>query len=122
MRKPWHEYFLDIADVVASRSTCDRAHVGAVLVRDKRIVACGYNGSPPGEPHCDDVGHLMIDHHCRRTIHAECNAIDQCKQQGIPTEGLNIYVSHKPCPDCTKELQKAGIVITFYRREYGSDS
>src|SRR5690349_1035987 len=74
-RPTWDEYFLDIAFSVAERSTCDRAHVGAVLVRDRRILATGYNGSPAGLPHCDEVGHLLIDGHCVRTLHAEQNAI-----------------------------------------------
>ena len=74
-RASWDEYFMNIARVVSTRSTCDRKHVGAVIVRDKTILSTGYNGSIRGLPHCDEVGHLMEDGHCVRTIHAEANAI-----------------------------------------------
>jgi dCMP deaminase len=119
MRKPWNEYFLDIADMVATRSTCDRANVGAVIVRDKRILATGYNGSISGEPHCDDEGHLIENGHCIRTIHAEVNALAQCARFGISTENASIYVSHKPCRICERLIKASGISDVIYRREYG---
>jgi dCMP deaminase len=77
MRPEWDIYFMKIAHVVALRSTCDRAFVGTVMVLDKRILTTGFNGSPAGLPHCDEAGHLMVEGHCVRTIHAEANAIIQ---------------------------------------------
>ena len=117
-RPTWDEYFLDIAFSVAERSTCDRAHVGAVLVRDKRILATGYNGSPAGLPHCDEVGHLMVDGHCVRTLHAEQNAIIQCALHGVSSEGATAYVTHQPCLTCAKMLINAGIERVVYAGSY----
>jgi dCMP deaminase len=117
-RPTWDEYFLDIAFSVAERSTCDRAHVGAVLVRDKRILATGYNGSPAGLPHCDEVGHLMVDGHCVRTLHAEQNAIIQAALHGISSEGATAYVTHQPCLTCAKMLINAGIRRVVYSGNY----
>ena len=74
-RKNWNEYFMDIAELIATRATCDRKHVGAVIVKGRRILATGYNGSVSGGDHCTEVGHLMVDGHCLRTVHAEVNAI-----------------------------------------------
>lgn len=117
-RPTWDEYFLDIAFSVAERSTCDRAHVGSVLVRDKRILATGYNGSPAGLPHCDEVGHLIVDGHCVRTLHAEQNAIIQAALHGISTEGATAYVTHQPCLTCAKMLINAGIQRVVYAGNY----
>ena len=75
MRPDWDSYFMKIAYAVSERSTCDRAFVGCVLVTDKRILTTGFNGSPKGQDHCDEIGHLIVDGHCVRTIHAETNAI-----------------------------------------------
>jgi dCMP deaminase len=117
-RPTWDEYFLDIAFSVAERSTCDRAHVGAVLVRDKRILATGYNGSPAGLPHCDEVGHLMVDGHCVRTLHAEQNAIIQAALHGVSSEGATAYVTHQPCLTCAKMLINAGVKRVVYAGSY----
>lgn len=117
-RPSWDEYFLDIAFSVAERSTCDRAHVGAVLVRDKRILATGYNGSPAGLPHCDEVGHLMVDGHCVRTLHAEQNAIIQSALHGVSSEGATAYVTHQPCLTCAKMLINAGVERVVYAGDY----
>ena len=117
-RPTWDEYFLDIAFSVAERSTCDRAHVGAVLVRDKRILATGYNGSPAGLPHCDEAGHLMVDGHCVRTLHAEQNAIIQSALHGVSSEGATAYVTHQPCLTCAKMLINAGIQRVVYAGNY----
>ena len=88
MRKSWNEYFMDLAVTVASRSTCDRAFVGCILVnKDNRIVSTGYNGSVAGNPHCDDVGHTMRNDHCIATIHAEMNAVLYCAKEGISLKG-----------------------------------
>jgi dCMP deaminase len=117
-RPTWDHYFLGIAFSVAERSTCDRAHVGAVLVRDKRILATGYNGSPAGLPHCDEVGHLMVDGHCVRTLHAEQNAIIQSALHGVSSEGATAYVTHQPCLTCAKMLINAGVERVVYAGNY----
>ncbi|CAC9935522.1 tRNA-specific adenosine deaminase [Aedoeadaptatus nemausensis] len=122
MRKSWDSYFMKITEMVASRSTCDRAMVGCVLVnRDHRIVSTGYNGSVSGNPHCDDVGHTMRDGHCIATIHAEMNAILYCAKEGIPTKGTICYVTHFPCLNCTKALIQAGICEIIYKDDYRVD-
>jgi dCMP deaminase len=120
-RASWDEYFMRIATEVATRSTCDRKHVGAVIVRDKCILATGYNGSIRGMPHCDEDGHLMEDNHCVRTIHAEANAVIQAARNGVRIEGGTIYVTASPCFGCFKMIANAGLgrVVfgEFYRDE-----
>jgi dCMP deaminase len=120
-RATWDDYFMAIARVVATRSTCDRKHVGAVIVRDRIILATGYNGSIRGLPHCDDVGHLMEDGHCVRTVHAEANATVQAARTGVRIEGGNIYVTASPCFGCFKLIANAGLTRIvfgeFYRDE-----
>jgi dCMP deaminase len=117
-RPDWDDYFMDIAFAVATRSTCDRAHVGAVMVRDRRILTTGYNGAPAGLPHCDDVGHLMVDGHCVRTLHAEQNAIIQAALHGISIGGATAYVTHQPCLTCAKMLINAGVTRVVYAGNY----
>ena len=117
-RIPWKQYFMMQALVIAQRSTCDRALVGSVLVKDDRMIATGYNGSVSGQPHCDDVGHLMVDGHCVRTIHSEMNALIQCAKNGISTEGTEIYVTYFPCFNCSKCLVQAGIKKINYYYDY----
>jgi dCMP deaminase len=121
MRPDWDPYFMNIASTVATRSTCDRAAVGAVLVREKRILTTGFNGSPAGLPHCDEVGHLMVDGHCVRTTHAEANAIIQAALHGISSNGAICYVTHLPCLTCTKMLINAGISQIVYQTTYRTD-
>jgi dCMP deaminase len=121
MRPDWDTYFMDIASAVASRSTCDRASVGAVIVRDKRILTTGFNGSPTGQPHCDDVGHLLINGHCVRTIHAELNAIIQAALHGISLKGSTCYVTHFPCHGCAKALANTGLDRLVFREPYRID-
>jgi dCMP deaminase len=121
MRPTWDQYFIKIAMAVAERSTCDRAHVGAVLVRDKRILTTGFNGSPSGQPHCDTIGHLLVDGHCVRTIHAETNAIIQAALHGVSTKGAICYVTHFPCINCTKTLINAGIARIVFINDYRVD-
>lgn len=122
MRKSWDTYFMQITEIVASRSTCDRAFVGCVLVnKDHRIVSTGYNGSVAGNPHCDDVGHTMRDGHCIATIHAEMNALLYCAKEGIPTKDTVCYVTHFPCLNCTKALIQAGIREVVYKNAYRVD-
>lgn len=121
MRPEWDNYFMKIAHVVALRSTCDRATVGTVMVLDKRILTTGFNGSPTGLPHCDETGHLMVDGHCVRTIHAEANAIIQAALHGVSTKGSTCYVTHFPCIQCAKMLINVGIVRIVYDQEYRID-
>jgi dCMP deaminase len=120
MRPSWEEYFLGIAQVVAQRSTCDRAYVGCVLVRDKRILTTGYNGSPSSLEHCDDVGHLLFDGHCIRTLHAEQNAIIQAALHGVSTKGAECFVTHHPCVICAKMLINAGVWRVVYLHDYAN--
>lgn len=119
-RPSWDEYFLEIAKVVAKRSTCDRANVGAVIAKNKVILSTGYNGAPRGLPHCDDVGHEIIDGHCIRTIHAEANAIAQAARNGAPIEGAAIYLTISPCYDCFKMMINSGIKEVVYKDFYMS--
>ena len=112
---------MNIAKEVASRSTCDRKHVGAVIVKEKTILSTGYNGSIKGLPHCDEAGHEMIDGHCVRTTHAEANAIVQAAKHGIRIEDSEIYVTASPCYNCFKMIANSGInkiyFAEFYRDE-----
>jgi dCMP deaminase len=124
MTKPrldWDTYFMRIAREVAGRSTCDRKHVGAVIVRERNILSTGYNGSIAGMPHCDDVGHMMEDGHCVATIHAEANAILQAAKNGVMIAGAAIYVSASPCWNCFKMIANSGlkriVFGEFYRDE-----
>ena len=126
-RPSWDQYFLTITRQVAERSTCKRAKVGAVIVRDKNILATGYNGSPAGLPHCTEVGCLIyesktpsgeIEENCYRTIHAEMNAIAQAAKNGVGIRDAAIYVTHTPCIHCMKVLINTGIKQIFYEKEY----
>ena len=122
MRKSWDEYFIEIAQTVAERSTCDRAFVGCVLVNDDhRIISTGYNGSVVGNPHCDDTGHKMRDGHCIRTVHAEMNALLYCAREGISVKNSTCYITHFPCLNCTKSLIQAGIKKIIYKEGYRID-
>ncbi len=117
-RASWDEYFMNIAREVGSRSTCDRKHVGAVIVRDRCILATGYNGSIRGLPHCDDEGHLMEDGHCVRTVHAEANAIVQAARNGARIDGSAIYVTASPCWNCFKLIGNAGVLRIAFGEFY----
>jgi dCMP deaminase len=126
-RPSWHQYFLTITRNVAERSTCTRAKVGAVIVRDKNILATGYNGAPAGMPHCIDAGCLVytsktptgeVEENCFRTIHAEINAIAQAAKNGASIRDADIYITHTPCIHCVKVLINTGIKRIFYEREY----
>ena len=109
---------MDIAKVVATRATCDRKHVGAVITRDRSILATGYNGSIRGLGHCDEEGHLMEDGHCVRTVHAEANAIVQAARNGVRLEGAMIYVTASPCWGCFRLIANAGITRVVYGEFY----
>lgn len=116
MRLDWDEYFLQIAEKVAERASCDRKHVGYIAIKDRRILATGYNGSISGLPSCDDVGHLMISDHCLRTIHAETNVLVQAAKYGISLDGASFYGTWgPPCWDCFKLVANAGIKRIVYR-------
>ncbi len=118
MRASWDEYFMNIAREVATRSTCDRKHVGAVIVRDKTILSTGYNGSVRGLPHCDEIGHMIVDGHCVRTIHAEMNAIIQAAKNGTSIDGAAVYVTASPCWSCFKSIANGGIKRIVYGEFY----
>jgi dCMP deaminase len=117
-RVPWDVYFMNIADVVASRSTCPRKYVGAVVVRDKTILSTGYNGSIRGMPHCTEIGHMMENDHCVATIHAEANAIIQAAKNGVMIDGATIYVTASPCWNCFKMIANSGIRRICYGEFY----
>ena len=117
-RVSWEQYFMNIAKETAARSTCDRKHVGAVIVRDKTILSTGYNGSIRGMPHCDDVGHLMENGHCVATIHAEANAVLQAAKNGVGINGSEVYITASPCWICFKVLANTGIKKIYYGEVY----
>ena len=117
-RPTWDEYFIEITLDVAKRSTCNRAQVGAIIVKDKRILTTGYNGAPRGLPHCLDAGCEIVDGHCVRTLHAEQNAIIQAALHGISVEGGTIYSTHQPCHTCAKMIINAGLTRIVYVGAY----
>ena len=117
-RMSWDSYFIQLAKLASERATCDRLHVGCILVKDKRVIATAYNGSVSGMPHCNDVGCKVVDNHCIRTIHAEQNAIFQCAKFGVSTEGSTLYITHFPCLNCTKAIIQSGISKIVYLHDY----
>lgn len=121
-RPTWDDYFMAIARIVATRGTCDRLYAGAVLVKENRIVSTGYNGSPPGLSQCDEVGHLLEDGHCVRTIHAEHNALLQAAVIGSSsTRSGTLYTLYSTCIHCAKYVVAAGVkrivIGKIYRNE-----
>jgi len=126
MRPPWDKYFMDIATLVASRSTCLRRNVGACVVKDRRILTTGYNGAPTGIAHCEDVGCLREKlkvpsgerHELCRGLHAEQNAIIQAAKTGISLEGAIMYVTNHPCFICAKMIINSGIKKIVYKEGY----
>lgn len=129
-RPSWDEYFIGIVHAVAERATCDRGKTGVVIVKDKRILATGYVGSPAGLPHCDEAGHKIkkVTHedgsesqHCLRTNHAEINAICQAARTGIPIDGATLYCKLAPCYNCAKALINAGIKRVVAEKRYHQD-
>src|SRR5690625_7638447 len=117
-RISWDQYFLGQARLVALRSTCTRLIVGAVIVRENRIIASGYNGSVYDGAHCIDEGCYIVDGHCVRTVHAEANALLQCAKFGVATNETNLYVTHFPCLQCCKQIIQAGINNIYYEQDY----
>ncbi len=120
-RTDWDSYFMEIAKVVASRATCDRKYVGAVLVRDRLILSTGYNGSIRGLPHCTEAGHMMEEGHCVATIHAEANALVQAAKNGVAVDGATIYTTASPCWPCFKLLANAGVRRIVFGEFYRDD-
>ena len=128
-RPDWDEYFMDIVALVAKRSTCLRRSVGAILVRDRRILATGYNGAPTGISHCLDVGCLRDKlnvpsgerHELCRGLHAEQNAVIQAALYGVSVNGSTLYCTNHPCIICSKMMINAGIVHMVIRDHYQDD-
>ena len=125
-RPSWNEYFTDITKLVATRSTCTRRHVGAILVKNKRILSTGYNGAPAGTSHCLDIGCLRDKmgipsgerHELCRGLHAEQNVIIQAASHGISVDGSDLYCTNLPCIICTKMIINAGIRRVHYLDGY----
>jgi dCMP deaminase len=126
-RPSWDDYFLQIADAVSSRATCDRGRSGCVITRGKTILVTGYVGSPAGLPHCDEAGHQMkkvihedgrVTQHCVRTVHAEQNAICQAARYGISIEGGTLYCRMTPCRTCAMLIINCGIRRVVAERRY----
>lgn len=126
-RPSWDDYFLEVADIVAKRATCDRGRSGCVITRDKRILVTGYVGSPSGLGHCDDVGHQMkkvvhedgaVTQHCVRTVHAEQNAICQAAKLGVALDGATLYCRMTPCRVCAMLIINCGITRVVCERKY----
>lgn len=119
-RPDWDNYFMAQAYIIATRATCHRKHVGCVFTQGNHVIATGYNGSPPGQPHCGDDNHEMVDDHCVRTTHAEVNAIAQAARMGHATLGAVARTTIIPCYDCAKVLITAGISKVIFHRFYQS--
>ena len=132
VRPSWDEYFLGLLEPISRRATCDRGRAGAVIVSEHNtILATGYVGAPPGQPHCDDVGHLMktVTHpdgrqsrHCMRTLHAEENAILQAAKDGVKLEGAVIYAKMVPCYNCAMRIVRVGIKKVVAQKRYHEDA
>ncbi len=127
MRPDWNQYFMDIAELVKTRSTCLRRQVGAVIVKDKRMLATGYNGAPSGMRHCLELGGCLREqmnipsgerHELCRALHAEQNAIIQAAYHGISINGGTMYVTLQPCSLCAKMIVNAGIVKIVFKGSY----
>lgn len=126
-RPSWDEYFMQMAELTAQRSTCLRRQVGAIIVKEKHIIATGYNGAPKGLPHCEELGGCLREkleipsgerHELCRALHAEQNAIIQAATLGQSIEGATIYITHQPCIICAKMIINAGISRIVIRRRY----
>lgn len=126
-RPSWDEYFIQMAELVGTRGTCDRGYVGSVIVKDKRLLATGYAGSPIGLPHCDEVGHEMhtvtnedgsTSRHCIRTAHSEMNAIANAARFGVAIDGATLYLKMVPCYACAKVVINAGIRRVVANKDY----
>ena len=130
VRPSWDEYFMEVVHALAKRATCGRGRTACVIVKDRQILVSGYVGSPPGFPHCDEVGHLMrkviddkggISEHCVRTLHAEQNAVCQAAKRGVSLDGATLYCIMEPCRTCAMLLIACGIkrVVSEYKYHTG---
>ena len=126
-RPTWDDYFMEVANAISKRGTCDRGRSGCVIAKDKQVLATGYVGSPAGFPHCDDVGHQMkklihedgsVTQHCVRTVHSEQNAICQAAKRGVSIEGATIYIRMTPCRVCAMLLINCGIKRVYCEKRY----
>ena len=127
IRPSWDEYYMEVANTIAKRATCDRGRSGCVIVRDNQLLVSGYVGSPNGMPHCDEVGHQMkktihedgsVTNHCVRTVHAEQNAICHAAKQGIALEGATLYCRMTPCRTCAMLIINCGIKRVVCEKKY----
>lgn len=127
IRPTWDEYFMEVANTVAKRATCDRGRSGCVIAKDRQLLVTGYVGSPVGLSHCDDAGHEMkqtihedgkITQHCVRTVHAEQNAICQAAKRGIAIDGATLYCRMTPCRVCAMLIINCGIVRVVCEKKY----
>jgi dCMP deaminase len=130
-RLSWDDYFMEVANAISKRATCDRGKSGCVIARNKQLIVSGYVGSPRGFPHCDEVGHQMkqvrhengeVTDHCMRTVHAEQNAICQAAKLGVSIAGATIYTRMTPCRTCTMLLINCGIERVVCERRYHNAS
>lgn len=126
-RPSWDEYFIEVADAISRRATCDRGRSGCVIVKEKQILVTGYVGSPQGLPHCDEHGHQIkklthedgsITEHCMRTVHAEQNAICQAAKHGMALKGATLYCRMTPCRTCAMLIINCGITRVVCERKY----
>ena len=117
-RPDWDHFWFVQALLYSTRGTCDRLRAACIIVKDKRLVGAGFNGSPPGAPHCDDVGHLMIENHCERTLHSEENAIINTERRNLV--GSKAYITATPCIRCAKLLVSAGVKEVKFLGEYSN--
>jgi dCMP deaminase len=116
-RPSWDEYFKELVIITSKRSSCNRLHVGCILVKDNRIISQGYNGFLPGAEHIS----IVRDNHEQATIHAEQNAITDCAKRGVSCDGCTAYITHYPCINCCKMLLAAGIKKIKYINDYKND-
>ena len=114
----WDEYFIEIVKLISKRASCPRKQVGALIVKNNKIISSGYNGSPKGMEHCSDVGCLIENNHCIRVIHAEANAL---LQAGKEAEGSKLYCTLLPCETCYKLCIQAGIKEIIYLEDYNKE-
>lgn len=126
-RPTWDEYFMEVANSISKRATCDRGRSGCVIAKDKQILCSGYVGSPIGFPHCDEAGHLLkklthedgtITEHCMRTVHAEQNALCQAARKGVALDGATVYCRMTPCRTCAMLLINCGIKRIVCEKKY----
>jgi len=129
IRPSWDDYFMEVADAISKRATCDRGRSGCVIAREKQLLVTGYVGSPQGLPHCDEVGHQMkktvhedghVTQHCVRTVHAEQNAICQAAKRGISIDKATLYCRMTPCRTCAMLIINCGIVRVVCENRYHS--